>query len=115
MTRDQRLYCREILERIRCIESYTAAGRAAFLESELLQDGVNRSFEVIGEVLKRIDPALITHYPEVAWSDIAGFRDVLIHQYQHVQIGSVWDFAQEDLPLLKDAVSALLRGLDADH
>ena len=43
MTKDQRPYCREILDRIRRIEVYTAAGREAFMESELLQDGVIRS------------------------------------------------------------------------
>ncbi len=49
MTKDQRPYCREILDRIRRIEDYTAAGRKAFMESELLQDGVFRSFEVIAD------------------------------------------------------------------
>ena len=49
MTKDQRPYCREILDRIRRIEDYTAAGREAFMESELLQDGVFRSFEVIAD------------------------------------------------------------------
>ena len=115
MTRDQRPYCREILDRIRRIENYTAAGRAAFLESELLQDGVIRSFEVIGEVVKRLDPVLTAQYPLVTWSDFAGFRDVLIHQYQRVRLDLVWEFAQEDLPTLKAAVTALLADLDKPH
>lgn len=57
MTKVPRPYCREILDRIRRIENYTSAGRDAFLESELLQDGVIRSFEVIGEVVKQLAPA----------------------------------------------------------
>ncbi len=47
------------------IENYTVAGRAAFLESELLQDGVIRSFKVIGEVVKQLDPAQTAQYPAV--------------------------------------------------
>ncbi|MCY3797116.1 MAG: DUF86 domain-containing protein [Chloroflexi bacterium] len=112
MTRNQRMYCRDILDRIRRIERYTTDGRAAFLASELHQDGVIRSFEVIGEVVKRLDSTLQAQHPDVAWSDFAGFRDVLIHQYDRVRLDLVWRFAQEDLPALKRAVAALLRDLD---
>lgn len=112
MTRDQNIYCRDILDRIRRIEIYTRGGRDSFLASELLQDGVIRSFEVIGEVVKRLDPTLQEQHPEVAWSDFAGFRDVLIHQYDRVRIDLVWRFTREDLPALKQAIVALLRELD---
>jgi len=94
------------------IETYTVGGRDTFLASELLQDGVIRSFEVIGEVVKRLDPTLQAQHPDVAWSDFAGFRDVLIHQYHSVRIDLVWRFAQEDLPALKQAVAALLHDLE---
>lgn len=83
------------------------------MESELLQDGVIRSFEVIGEVIKRLDPELKAKYPDVMWSDFAGFRDVLIHQYHSIRIDLVWRFAQEDLPALKLAVATLLEDLES--
>ena len=112
MTRVHRPYCRDILDRIRRIESFTVDGRDAFLESELLQDGIIHSFEVIGEVVKRMNPALTARYPQITWNDFVGFRDVLIHQYHKVRLDLVWDFAQEKLPTLKDAVTALLTDLD---
>lgn len=112
MTRDQHIYFRDILDRIRRIEAYTAGGRDAFLASELLQDGVIRSFEVIGEVVKRTDPTLLEQHADVAWSDFAGFRDILIHQYDRVRVDLVWRFTQEDLPALKLAVAALLMELE---
>jgi uncharacterized protein with HEPN domain len=49
--KDQRVYCQDILEHIDRIERYTSEGRDAFMASDLLQDGVIRSFEVIGEVV----------------------------------------------------------------
>ena len=112
MSRDQQIYYRDILDRIRRIETYTAGGRDAFHASELLQDGVIRSFEVIGEIVKRLDPDLKARYPAVAWGDFAGFRDVLIHQYDKVRIDLVWRFTHEDLPSLKQAVAALLNDPD---
>ncbi len=112
--RDQRILCSDILDRIGRIERYTALGRDVFLSSELRQDGVIRSFEVIGEVVKRFDPDLIAQYPQVPWSDFAGFRDILIHQYHRIRLDLVWDFSQEDLPLLKSAVEAILSTLTSE-
>lgn len=88
--RDQCILCSDILDRIRRIEVYTAGGRETFMSSELHQDGVIRSFEVIGEVVKRLDPDLAAEYPHVPWSDFAGFRDVLIHQYNKIRLDLVW-------------------------
>jgi len=84
-----------------------------FLESELQQDGVIRSFEVIGEVVRRLDSTLTARYPQVTWSNFIGFCNVLIHRYHTVRLDLVRDFAQEDLPALKDAVLAMLNDLEA--
>lgn len=110
--KDQRVYLHDILERIARLERYVADGREAFLQSELLQDGVIRSFEVIGEIVKRLDPALTNQQSSVTWSDFAGFRDVLIHQYDKIRLDLVWEFANDDLPPLKAAVEAMLKALD---
>ena len=46
-----------------------------FLASELLQDGVIRSFEVIGEVVKRLDRMHARAASNtLPWSDFAGFN-----------------------------------------
>ena len=110
--RDQKVYCQDILDRIQRIERYADAGHEAFLCSELVQDAVIRNFEVIGEIVKRLDEPLIADFPEVMWSDFAGFRDVLIHQYNKVRIDLVWEFARDDLPALKAAIAAILSSMD---
>ena len=69
------------------------------MQSQLHQDAVIRSFEVIGEAVKRLDNSLIAQQPQVPGRDFAGFRDVLIHQYERVVLESVWLFAKEDLPI----------------
>ena len=116
MSADPRLSLNDILDRICRIERYTSGGRESFMQSQLHQDAVVRSFEVIGEAVKRLDKTLIALQPQVPWRDFAGFRDVLIHQYERVVLDSVWLFAQEDLPTLKAAVLALLNDLDdRDH
>lgn len=115
MSADPRLNLNDILDRICRIERYTSQGRESFMQSELHQDAVIRSFEVIGEAVKRLDRSVIELQPHVPWRDFAGFRDVLIHQYERIVLDSVWLFAQEDLPPLKTAITAMLASLGASE
>jgi|GEM_PF-1097762 len=84
-------YLSDITECIERIESYTVAGRSAFMASPLIQDGVIRNFEVIGEATKRLTPALTQLRPELPWRRVAGFRDMLIHRYRSVDLEAVWN------------------------
>jgi uncharacterized protein with HEPN domain len=79
MSKDQRVYLQDILERIERIEEIAAFGEATFRASHMHQDSIIRSFEVIGEIVKRLDAQLLALHPNVIWADYAGFRDVLIH------------------------------------
>ncbi len=109
--RQQRLYLVDILERIRRIEIITNTGQDSFLASFVSQDAVIRSFEVIGEVVKRLSPEMTNAYPAIPWRQITGFRDVLIYDYEEVDLVAVWRIVAEDLVPLKEAVTAMLAGL----
>ena len=111
MKRNQRVYTNEILECIEQIEHDSAHGYEIYMRSRTIQNSIIRSFEVIGEVVKRMDPALKSDKPDVPWSDIAGFREFLIHQYDRVDLDTVWDKVQNHLPALKVAVTELNRDL----
>lgn len=72
------------------------------------QEAVIRCFEVIGEAVKRLQPSVTAQQPQIDWRAYAGFRDVLIHQYDSIQIPKIWEAVRDDLPPLKTAVGALL-------
>jgi uncharacterized protein with HEPN domain len=102
------LYLESIRDCLERIAEYTATGKQAFLDSRLIQDGVIRNLEVIGEATKNLSSELRESNPAIPWRQIAGMRDVLIHDYLKVNLGRVWRTVENDLPPLTAAVSTLL-------
>lgn len=106
--KDDRLYLEHIRDAIAKIRAYTAGGHDVFMRDSLIQDGVIRNFEIIGEASKQLSDDLKEKHPEVPWSDVARFRDFLIHHYMGVNLKRVWDVVETRLPALDKAVEDLL-------
>ena len=114
MPRDYRAYFRDILEAIRKIKRYTEnINFEEFADNELIQDGVVRNLEIIGEAVKNIPEDVKRDNPDVEWRKIAGLRDILIHAYFGIDVEVVWDIVKNKVPKLKEKVENILSKLDA--
>jgi len=112
MKTDQSAFLNHILDAIKKIEKYIQGiDEQAFKENDLVQDGVIRQIEIVGEAVKRLSNEWTSQYPHIPWQDIAGMRDKLIHNYFGVDIDTVWLTVEKDIPDLKEEISRLIEKL----
>jgi uncharacterized protein with HEPN domain len=114
--RSQRQYIQDILDAMEAAETFVDDVPFEDLEDNLeKQFALQRAFEVIGEATKQLDPSIRERYPDVPWSDMAGMRDVLIHQYFAVELEVVWDTIHNRFPNIAPELRHILNDLDADE
>jgi uncharacterized protein with HEPN domain len=53
-----------------------------------------------------------TAHPQIPWRGVAALRDVLIHQYDGVDLDKVWAVVEGDLLPIKQAIAAVLPPLE---
>ncbi|MDE0014512.1 MAG: DUF86 domain-containing protein [Candidatus Poribacteria bacterium] len=91
----------DIQEAVRRIKIYTREMTyKEFLADTRTQDAVIRNIEIIGEATKKLSVELRTQYPDVPWTEMAGTRDRLIHNYFGVDIEVVWKISIDELSIL---------------
>ncbi|HEV7517653.1 MAG TPA: DUF86 domain-containing protein [Thermoanaerobaculia bacterium] len=111
--KDDRVYLKHMLRCISRIEEYTAGGPDSFFSSHLIQDGVIRNLQTMAESTQRLSERLKALHSNVAWKALAGFRNVLVHDYLGVDLDYVYRAVEQDVPRLKLACEAMLQDLDS--
>ncbi len=109
MSRDERLYLRDILEACDRIQRLSAGrSRESLLSDEAAWYAVLYSPLSIGEAAKHLADQTRRDHPEVPWKRIAGFRDIAAHEYLGVDADLVMDIVHTEIPELKSRVARLL-------
>jgi uncharacterized protein with HEPN domain len=108
MSRDD-AYLVDILESAKIALEYVA-GKSwdEFYSDMQCQDAVLRRIEIIGEAARHISPQTQKKYPQIPWRDLTMLRNLVIHQYDAVDINQVWDTTQKRLPPLVSELSKIV-------
>ena len=62
----------------------------------MLQDAVIRNLQIMAESTMRLSNQLKAQHDEVNWSGIAGFRNVVVHDYMDLDMEMFWEIIQGD-------------------
>jgi uncharacterized protein with HEPN domain len=86
-----RSYLFDVLGALNSIRAFIAGvDHDSFVVNDMLVSAVIRKLEIVGEATKRLSPEFRTAHPEVPWKMMSGMKDVLIHDYDQVDVELVW-------------------------
>jgi uncharacterized protein with HEPN domain len=106
--RDWKLRVNDILTCIEKKQTYTAGITFdQFRVDQMKVDAVIRNFEIIGEAAGYIPEAIQEKYPELAWLEMRGMRNIMIHEYFGVSLPIIWHTITHDLSPLADGLKHL--------
>jgi len=109
MPRDYRVFLDDILEASRKVLDYTAkSSYEEFCADHKTIEAVVWNLMIIGEAAKNIPEDMRLQYTDVPWRDMAGLRDVIVHQYFEIKLDVIWKVIQNDLPLVADRLKSIL-------
>jgi uncharacterized protein with HEPN domain len=112
MSPEERVRLTHIAEAAALIARYVeGVSRGEFLEDTLRQDAVIRRIQIIGEAVRHLSHQLLSNMPDFPAKEARGMRNILVHNYDGVNIGRVWDTAIEDIPVLRVAAEKYLKTL----
>jgi len=114
--RDVLVYLEDILESAELIESYVVKiTEGEFYLSLEKQDAILHRLQIIGEAAKHVPASYRAEWSHVPWKDIAGIRDIIVHEYFGITLSMIWKTAVEDIPHLKQQILSILENFSAEQ
>ena len=100
MSRDE-TYLVDIVTSAKLARSYVAdISRDEFMGNIQVQDSVIRRLEIIGEATRRLGDTTKATFPSLPWRLMIRMRNIMIHEYDGIDLPIVWETVIHDLPLL---------------
>jgi uncharacterized protein with HEPN domain len=79
-----------------------------FYEDVQCQDAVVRRIEIIGEAARRVSKETRDKHPQIPWREMTTMRNLVIHEYDVVDIKQVWDTVRNKVPPLIEELAKIV-------
>jgi len=90
-----------IIDSISKIQQYAESmSQQQFEATNMAIDAVIMNFEISGEAVRYIPAEAQERYPDVSWAKLRAMRNIVIHEYQAVDLDVIWSTVRHDLPSL---------------
>lgn len=107
MSKTHEDYLYDLLLELDDVVAFTVDGEDAFKSDVKTQKAVIRSYEVVGEICKRLPDDFRASHPQIDWRKLITFRDFLAHNYELIGLRYVWD-AVKGVHNLRAAFQAII-------
>jgi uncharacterized protein with HEPN domain len=105
-----------MLQAIERLQKYAGNLSREELESDVLRYyGIVKNIEIIGEAANMLSASFKEAHPEVAWRDISGMRNFLVHEYFRVDNDTVWADIHSEIVELKEHIVNYLSTIEWDE
>ena len=109
-------YLGHMLDAVGQIQTYTRGKLAEDFHSDrLLQDGVIRNVEILGEASRNLlnsDPGATAKFPRIPFAAIYAMRNQLSHGYFTIDLDVVWKVIERDIPALRRELEEAIAAFD---
>lgn len=73
-----------------------------FEENSIYQNAILTPVTQIGELVKRLSNEFRQEHTEIPWRNIAGMRDIVVHNYETIDKLILWNVADKEIIKIKD-------------
>lgn len=80
-----------------------------FEQNTIYQNAILTPVTQIGELVKRLPNEFRMKYTEIPWKNIAGMRDIVVHNYETIDKLILWNVADKEIDKIKQFCLKILR------
>lgn len=83
-----------------------------FYEDEVLHTAIAHQLQVVGQAARKLSDEFMAQHAEIPWRQIIGLRNRIVHEYAKLDIRTIWDISQTDVPILQQQIAQLMALLE---
>ena len=76
--------------------------------NEMLRLALIKAVETIGEAASRVPEDLRSRYSDIPWRETRDLRNRLVHEYDRINLDTLWDIIQSHIPPLIEQLDDLI-------